>query len=92
MEKDKHNLLRHLLLVTSCLLLLVSILSACTCKKADDVATGSESTSLDETAADTATGTKENTETGTETESALRMSLSVVPSLPTAARTVPIRI
>lgn len=57
MKKDKHNLLRHLLLVTSCLLLLVSILSACTCKKADDVATGSTSNSLDETAADTATGT-----------------------------------
>lgn len=75
MEKDKHNLLRHLLLVTSCLLLLVSILSACACKKADDVATGSESNSLDETAADTATGTKENTETGTETESDATLEL-----------------
>ena len=75
MKKDKHNLLRHLLLVTSCLLLLVSILSACTCKKADDVATGSTSNSLDETAADTATGTKENTETGTETESDATLEL-----------------
>ena len=75
MKKDKHNLLRHLLPVTSCLLLLVSILSECTCKKADDVATGSTSNSLDETAADTATGTKENTETGTETESDVTLEL-----------------